>query len=304
MASFNLSGPALAAPAGVIPNFEDPPNRNGLAIASFIAMLVIATVCLVLRCYGKFFVAKKMNIEDGLLLAAYGNYWGCTYASFKLIGEPGYFVHNWDLTLGATMEPYYYIFLFGVFYSMVLAMLKIAILVEWCRVFVLRGTERSNYFWWCSMTVIAVQAAFGFAAIFLLNFQCIPHEAIWDFTITDKACLPLNALQLTSATIHLVSDVAIFLLPQKIIWTLNMSLRKRLGVAVVFSLGALTKSHEAYFQIDDDLDDAMPLKTFPSDPSAKDGTHADSTNNSITRTPHIQMSSSSMTSNKEPFDWQ
>jgi hypothetical protein len=153
------------------------------------------------------------------------------------------------------MEPYYvrhhgsispreansvqYIFLFGVFYSMVLAMLKIAILVEWCRVFVPRGTERSNYFWWCSMTVIAVQAAFGFAAIFLLNFQCIPHEAIWDFTITDKTCLPLNALQLTSATIHLVSDVAIFLLPQKIIWTLNMSLRKRLGVAVVFSLGAL-----------------------------------------------------------------
>jgi hypothetical protein len=65
-----------------------------------------------------------------------------------------------------------------------------------------------------------------------------------------------------------------------------------------------TKAHEAYFQIDDDLDDAMPLKTLPSDPSAKDGAHADSTNSSITRTTHIQMSSSRITSNKEPFDWQ
>lgn len=122
---------------------------------------------------------------------------------------------------------------------MVLAMLKIGILLEWCRVFVPKGTERSSYFWWCSTTVIMAQACFGAAAIFLLNFQCVPHKAIWDFTITKKTCLPLNALQLTSATIHLVSDVTIFLLPQRIIWTLNMSLRKRLGVAVVFSLGAL-----------------------------------------------------------------
>jgi hypothetical protein len=46
-------------------------------------------------------------------------------------------------------------------------------------------------------------------------------------------------LQLLSANIHIFSDVAIFLLPQKIIWNLNMSLQRRLGIEVVFGLGAL-----------------------------------------------------------------
>lgn len=67
MASLNLSGPALAAPVGITPKFEDPPNHNGLAIASFIAMMAISTTCLLLRCYGKFFVVKKICTEDGKL---------------------------------------------------------------------------------------------------------------------------------------------------------------------------------------------------------------------------------------------
>lgn len=118
---------------------------------------------------------------------------------------------------------------------MVLAPLKVAILVDWCRLFV-AGTR--TFFFWGSVAVIGLQTAFGIAAIFLLTFQCVPHEAIWDFTIKAR-CLPLNPLQITAGLVHLVSDVAIFLLPQKIIWTLNMSLRKRFGIAVVFGLGAL-----------------------------------------------------------------
>ncbi|KAI1847096.1 hypothetical protein JX266_006971 [Neoarthrinium moseri] len=189
MDPYDLLGPALAPPQGLVPTLGHPSNNNNLALASFIVMMVVSTICVILRGYGKVGLKKKIDVENGFILAAYGNYWGCTYASFSLIDHPGYFVHNWDISLGDTILPY------------------------------------------C--------AAFGFAAIFLLNFQCVPHEAIWDFTIKEKTCLPLNPLQLTSATIHLISDIAIFILPQKIIWSLNMSLRKRFGVAIVFSLGAL-----------------------------------------------------------------
>lgn len=67
MASLNLSGPALAAPAGITPSFKDPPNHNGLAIASFITKMAISRTCLLLQCYGKFSVVKKICIEDGRL---------------------------------------------------------------------------------------------------------------------------------------------------------------------------------------------------------------------------------------------
>ena len=132
-----------------------------------------------------------------------------------------------------------YIFIFGLFYSINLALIKIAILAEWCRVFVLPGTHATSGFWWAAAAVAALQAAFGVAAIFLLFFQCRPLAAIWDFTIAGRTCLPLNAIQLASGLVHLVSDVAIFLLPQRVIWNLNLSRQRRLGLAVVFSLGAL-----------------------------------------------------------------
>lgn len=52
-------------------------------------------------------------------------------------------------------------------------------------------------------------------------------------------CIDLTTLQKLSASVHLITDVAIFLLPQKVIFDLNMSIQKRLGLAVVFSLGLL-----------------------------------------------------------------
>ncbi|CAJ2512966.1 Uu.00g010850.m01.CDS01 [Anthostomella pinea] len=237
MASIDLSGPALAPPAGVTPNFDNPPNSDGTAQVALILMMIISTLCIILQGYSNVYLTRKLHTEDVLILLVYGNYWGCAWASYSLVYSPGYYVHNWDLVLGNTILRYYYVFVFGVFYSVVLALVKIAILLGWCRIFVPDGTR--GYFWWGSMAIVGLQGAFGIAAIFLLNFQCTPHQAIWDFTIADKTCIPLNTLQLLSASIHLFSDVAIFILPQKIIWELRMSIQKRLGVAIVFSLGAL-----------------------------------------------------------------
>ncbi|KAH9893054.1 hypothetical protein F4778DRAFT_749438 [Xylariomycetidae sp. FL2044] len=228
--------PALAPPDGVTAQFDNPPNGNGIALSSLIVMMVVSTACVLLRAYGKVYLTKKIQPEDVLILLAYGSYWGCAWGSGALLWYPGYFVHTWDLHLDDLILPQYYIFVFGVFYSVDLALLKVSILLDWLRIFSIHGR---GYFFWGCVAVITLQTGFGIAAIFLLNFQCLPHEAIWDITIVDKKCLDLNTLQLLSASIHLVSDVAIFLLPQKIIWTLHMSVQKRLGVAVVFGLGAL-----------------------------------------------------------------
>lgn len=61
-----------------------------------------------------------------------------------------------------------------------------------------------------------------------------------DLTMRETAkCIDLSVLQKLSASVHLISDIVIFLLPQKVIFDLNMSIQKRLGLAVVFSLGLL-----------------------------------------------------------------
>ncbi|KAF7558193.1 hypothetical protein G7Z17_g19 [Cylindrodendrum hubeiense] len=196
----DLEGPALAPPDGVTSNFNNPPNRNDLAWGVLLTCSIITTICFCVRAYGRLYLARKFQTEEVLVTLAY------------------------------------WVFIFGVCYSFVLPLLKIAILVEWCRVFVLPGSKAKSVFFWGCVVVIFIQITANIAIVVALNMQCTPHSAIWDFTIESK-CWELFKLQVASASIHLICDVAIFLLPQRMIWTLKMTWRKRLGISIIFGLG-------------------------------------------------------------------
>lgn len=59
-----LNGPALKPPLGVIPNFENPPNRLATAYAGVTICLFATTVAVFVRFYFKVFAIKRVNIED------------------------------------------------------------------------------------------------------------------------------------------------------------------------------------------------------------------------------------------------
>ncbi|KAL2174431.1 uncharacterized protein P884DRAFT_314774 [Thermothelomyces heterothallicus CBS 202.75] len=174
-----------------------------------------------------------------MVILAYGAFCGAVNSTFAFVDTPGYFVHQWDIRLRDLIPTSYHVLVFGVCYSFVLPLLKVAILIDWCRMFVPHGSSTKNAFWWGCVVISFVQIGAAVATIIALNLQCIPHQAIWDFTIPNAKCFKLYHLQVSSATIQLVSDVAIFLLPQRVIWTLKMSWRKRMGVSVIFGLGVL-----------------------------------------------------------------
>lgn len=205
-----------------------------------------------------------------------------------MIDTPGYFVHQWDIRLRDLIPTSYvsegdevgfwgrkghvscwltplqqHIFIFGVCYSFVLPLLKVGILVEWCRMFVPHGSVTKNAFWWGCVILSFVQISAAVATIIALNLQCIPHQAIWDFTIADARCFKLYNLQVSSASIQLASDVGILLLPQRVIWTLKMSWKKRMGISVVFGLGLLFVSLLSFSYYFPPLDQPIRLLTTP-----------------------------------------
>ncbi|KAG5787914.1 hypothetical protein H9Q69_013028 [Fusarium xylarioides] len=147
MATLDLDGPALAPPKDEVSNLNDPPNQNGLAYTVLIICAVITTICFLLRAYGRVYLLKKFQTEEILTTLAYGNYWGAAYATFKMVDTPGYFVHQWNVRLKDVIPTNYWVLIFGVCYSFVLPFLKIAILVEWCRLFVPKGTRTKSIFW-------------------------------------------------------------------------------------------------------------------------------------------------------------
>lgn len=102
--------------------------------------------------------------------------------------------------------------------------------------FVSRG-KRTRFFW-VSWIMIGVQVAFGVAVIIALNLACIPTRKKWQFWVPGK-CINAHTIETVSATFQLASDCLVLVLPQKVIWDLQMSMKKKLGVSIIFSLGVL-----------------------------------------------------------------
>ncbi|KAH7146125.1 hypothetical protein EDB81DRAFT_651229 [Dactylonectria macrodidyma] len=224
-----LAAPALEASDGVTPEFENPPNGNVLAWAVTTFCMVVTTLCLFIRAYGRIWLERKFTIEEA--------YWGTAYAAYALIWTPGYYVHTWNLRMGDLVKPLWLILIYGCCYSAVLPCIKTAILLDWCRVFV-PGRKTRSSFWWACMFVIFIQCAWGVACIILLNLQCRPHNAIWEFWVPSK-CYKLPKVMLGSASIQVICDVAMALLPQHIIWGLKMNWQRKAGIALIFGVGVI-----------------------------------------------------------------
>ncbi|KAJ9143510.1 Integral membrane protein PTH11 [Pleurostoma richardsiae] len=232
-----LDAPALEPPSGVTAEFDNPPNENVLAWFVTTFCMVISTLCLFVRLYAKLWVLRKIRAEEVLMVLAYGAYWGTAYAGYGMIYTPGYYVHQWNLRNGDLIRPLYLILIYGCSYSAVLPLLKTAILLDWCRIFV-AADRFKNFFWWGCMFIIGVQVTWGIACIILLNMQCVPHAAIWKFYLPSK-CYDLNKVMLTSASVQVFTDWSMVLLPQRIIWGLQMNWQKKVGVSVIFGVGLL-----------------------------------------------------------------
>ena len=77
-----------------------------------------------------------------------------------------------------------------------------------------------------------------FAFEIALIFQCVPVAAVWDLTIKGK-CINAQALLFAGAGFSIAEDIMLMLLPASEIKGLNLSLKKRISVTLLFALGSL-----------------------------------------------------------------
>lgn len=141
---------------------------------------------------------------------------------------------------------------FPLVYGAIMLLGKTAIMIEWsklprqplhkwstnnvARLFV--PSDNKTKFWWFCVAVIIANAIFCIVCVTLEAVACIPLKAIWQPWIPAK-CMDKKTLDLCTGYFNLFIDLFIVLLPQKVIWRLQMSLRNKIGVSVIFSLGIL-----------------------------------------------------------------
>ncbi|KAH6696784.1 CFEM domain-containing protein [Plectosphaerella plurivora] len=122
------------------------------------------------------------------------------------------------------------------FYLVVLALTKISLLCFFLRVF------PNRVFRWATFATIALVSVSTTVLVFLQIFQCVPVRYIWERikgNFGPHSCLDINKLAYTAAAFSITEDVIILLLPLPSLIRLNVNLRTKIGIILMFSLGIL-----------------------------------------------------------------
>ncbi|KAI0449673.1 hypothetical protein F5B21DRAFT_493622 [Xylaria acuta] len=240
----DLNGPAAAPPAGITQNLDNPPNENHVVIGVIGLFLFLAGAFVLIHVYAKVFFLKNIRFEDYFIIPIVGTYVGFCVFWLRIALTPGtgHFVHIWDFRLKNLAPFYHNVFLCIQLYGATMLVLKPAILLGWCRIFAANNPR--GYFFWTCIAISVINILNYLLGIVIESTSCVPQAAWWDKTIPGH-CLDTQILALTTAIVNLVLDVVILILPQRIIWKLNMSLKKRLSVSIVFIVGALATASAA-----------------------------------------------------------
>ncbi|KAJ8131920.1 hypothetical protein O1611_g1703 [Lasiodiplodia mahajangana] len=232
-----LDGPALRPPPGVVPNFDHPWNLNPVGELTNALCLIVTVVVVTIRVYAISVCTKKIMLEDVFMVIALANYLACIWCAYHIIHTTGAFTHQWNIRLEDLSETLYLLHIGFNLATIALGLSKAAIITEWSRIFVPRGT-RCGFYWACKVLLAVIflsQAAF----IVTENLSCTPHQKIWDKTIQEGYCISERIFHVPAVYLNVGIILIILILPQKTIWELKTTLKKRIGISLIFLVGIL-----------------------------------------------------------------
>ncbi|KAH6645102.1 hypothetical protein BKA67DRAFT_128794 [Truncatella angustata] len=230
-----MEEPALDPPPGVTPNFIDTGGDHAVGYGIIIASSLISTLAVVARLVSSA-IAKKFVIEDFLMVAALGVFAGNQYITYDLTIYPGMWTHQWNIQNGFLPHFLYNIHLGAVFYGPCAMCIKVAILVNWLRVFVPR--DQRNHIWWILQILIWTNVVFYIITTLTEIFRCWPRQAIWDPWFEPVHCpVDVEAQNIATSVLNFISDTTILAMPQWIIWKLQLSASRKWGLSLLFVIG-------------------------------------------------------------------
>ncbi|KAL4935725.1 hypothetical protein BDV06DRAFT_228558 [Aspergillus oleicola] len=120
----------------------------------------------------------------------------------------------------------------NIIYTMSVSLAKISVLLFYRRIF-----APSKPFLQATVAMGALVIGYWVAAIFGLIFAYSPIEAQFEPWLPNKS-INTEALWMSTGIINMLLDISILLMPQPLVWRLQMSCRRKTLLSIVFSLGS------------------------------------------------------------------
>ncbi|RYP91932.1 hypothetical protein DL770_001906 [Monosporascus sp. CRB-9-2] len=222
--------PAGIPPPGVIPNFVDPPSQSWIGRLSIYATLPLMVAFFALRLY-----ASTAAFCGVLMPIFLDDTWGR---------------HVWDIALSIVVADSGRKFLkalltAGVLYNFAAMFIKLSLLALYFRLF--QPLHRITVMIWVGIISMVV---FYIACTAVVMALCLPRRSDggWGSASYSERCgTPYLKLNAAAGLISAATDLYVLAIPIFMVLKLNLTRRKRIGVAGVFlTAGAVYRFEDIY----------------------------------------------------------
>ncbi|KAI0509175.1 hypothetical protein F5B22DRAFT_658582 [Xylaria bambusicola] len=223
--------PATTPPAGVIPNFTNPPSQQVPMIVVSTVVLALTIVFVTIRIYTGVRILHRLGTEEVLTLVA-------TIFSIAYVGIVLSLSHKsrhlWDVPLIWFTEDYWKIRYAGnTIQAFAYFTSRLPILVLYIRLF----GRQAGFRFACYFALFANFAVY-LTAIPLLSYFCAPRIGEdWNSLDVFDKCKTLLNWAVIQGSLDIALDLYIFILPLPPVLRLQMPKRKKIGVLIVFLTG-------------------------------------------------------------------
>ena len=124
----------------------------------------------------------------------------------------------------------------GILYGITVTLIKIAILLQYLRIFV--PDRKANMPLFVAIYIVSCCIlVFYFVDTIFMIIMCLPREKIWDLLMPEGRCFDSHAAYMATGIFNVVSDFTILVLPMIPIWKLQLPFKKKVMILAVFSTG-------------------------------------------------------------------
>ncbi|KAI0538970.1 hypothetical protein GGR58DRAFT_466136 [Xylaria digitata] len=211
------------------------PDRGPVVIGISVMFETLAFIVVALRLWTLHLLKRRLLVHDMLLLTAFVlttalvalvictvKYGGMGKHAVDLATEPEKLLLFGKLLLADTLT-----------WVVAMTFARLSILSLYVHIFSLHTRFRVGCY-----ILIAATTLWGIAVFILLALDCHPFAFNWDKTIPGGYCVNIKASYLSAHVANLTVDSSIAFLPAPVLWGLQMPLRKKIAITVLFALGA------------------------------------------------------------------
>ncbi|KAL4744850.1 hypothetical protein BDW72DRAFT_208685 [Aspergillus terricola var. indicus] len=230
-----MSEPAILAPPGEVSDLQNPEDViHTVNFATQVICLVVATIVVGLRFLVKARLRKALELEDYATILGWVLFVGFC-VNMIILGNYGGGHHAWDVSKSDMISFQKASYAVTLVYVPMVFVIKVALLAVMLRIF---APDRHKVI--IVYVTIIVLLLYYIPALFIKVFFCKPISTYWfGAEVTGGTCLDQRKVIIADATISMISDFWILVLPIPMLWSLKMSLSKKLRVVGILGAGGL-----------------------------------------------------------------